>query len=198
MVGTDQKKEKIKKLAFEMFLEIGYEATTVRMICHKAEIESPTLYYFFKSKKGLFLSIRNDLMEEYKQMVSDLAIEKCDNSEQALVKYYRFCVEYAMKNEEKTCFFLRYRLFKPAELHEEIEEYTVESYEEKRDLLIKHIQGCIEPNNINVSAEKAFHRYLSFIDGCTFKIIFSNWRPSDEEISREWKIFYNYQMQEIS
>ena len=56
MIGSDEKIEKIKKTAFDFFLETGYEAATIRMICKAAEIEAPTLYYFFKSKKGLFLT----------------------------------------------------------------------------------------------------------------------------------------------
>lgn len=61
MIGSDEKIEKIKKTAFDFFLETGYEAATIRMICKAAEIEAPTLYYFFKSKKGLFLTIRDEM-----------------------------------------------------------------------------------------------------------------------------------------
>lgn len=46
MKGSDEKIEKIKQVAFASFLEIGYDATTVRMICKAAEIDAPTLYYF--------------------------------------------------------------------------------------------------------------------------------------------------------
>ena len=76
MIGSDEKIEKIKKTAFDFFLETGYEATTIRMICKAAEIEAPTLYYFFKSKKGLFLTIRDEMEEDYFNQVIDLNLNK--------------------------------------------------------------------------------------------------------------------------
>ena len=39
----EQKREQILEIAFDLFLTIGYEATTVRTICRKAEIEAPTI-----------------------------------------------------------------------------------------------------------------------------------------------------------
>ena len=74
-MGSDEKIEKIKSIAFKYFLEIGYEATTIRMICKDADIEAPTLYHFFKSKKGLFLEIRNDFLMEYKKLIASLELE---------------------------------------------------------------------------------------------------------------------------
>ena len=47
------KKDLIIKIAFDFFLNVGYEATTVRMICKKAEIEPPGVYYYFGSKKAV-------------------------------------------------------------------------------------------------------------------------------------------------
>ena len=38
MRDSNDKAKKIKKIAFKLFLEKGYEATTVRMLCKKAKI----------------------------------------------------------------------------------------------------------------------------------------------------------------
>lgn len=192
MKGSDEKIEKIKQVAFSSFLEIGYEATTVRMLCNQAEIESPTLYYFFKSKKGLFMSLRNDLVEEYSSMVKGLNLEKCVNPEAALKKYFKFCMNYALGNNAKTRFYLRYRLFKPAELKSEIDQYIDESNKEKQELYLKYLKELIETGNINYSLEQIFHKFTNFINNSTFNIIFNSWEPSDEEINKEWDKFSNY------
>ena len=57
MENNTGKKDVIIKIAFDYFLNVGYEATTVRMVCKKANIEPPSLYYYFGSKKGLFFAV---------------------------------------------------------------------------------------------------------------------------------------------
>ena len=165
------------------------------MICKAAEIESPTLYYFFKSKKGLFLSIRNDLVNEYRRKVVELFLDKDDNSAKSLKNYYLFCIEYAKNNPDAMRFYLRYRLFKPKELREEIEAYIEESTEEKRRIYRKFLDACDITENTNYFIEDAFQKYIHFIDNNTFHIIFSNWQPTNAEVEKAWDLFYtNYLM----
>jgi AcrR family transcriptional regulator len=191
MKGSDEKIKKIKQVAFASFLEIGYDATTVRMICKEAEIDAPTLYYFFKSKKGLFLSLRNDMEENYSELVKGLFLEKCENPQASLKKYFRFCIHYALENNDNTRFYLRYRLFKPAELVQDIEEYIVDSNKERHDQYFKYIHKLVETDNLNCPVEDIFQIFTNFIQSNTFNIIFSEWRPIDEEINAIWDIFIN-------
>jgi len=48
------KKEEILRIAIELFLDQGYNATSTNAICTAAGINKPTLYYYFKSKRHLF------------------------------------------------------------------------------------------------------------------------------------------------
>ncbi|MGB4660213.1 MAG: TetR/AcrR family transcriptional regulator [Mobilitalea sp.] len=191
MKGSDEKIEKIKQVAFTLFLEIGYEATTVRMICKEAGIESPTLYYFFQSKKGLFLSLRNDMEEEYVELVKKLFLEKCDNPKEALKKYFKFCGNYALEYNDKTRFYLRYRLFKPTELVTEIEEYIDNSNKERQEQYFEYVIKLVEIDKLNCSAEYVFQKFNNFINSNIFTIIFSKWRPGEEELDEVWNIFVN-------
>lgn len=59
MISTEDKqplpkKEEILRIAMELFLDQGYNATSTNAICAAAEINKPTLYYYFKSKRHLF------------------------------------------------------------------------------------------------------------------------------------------------
>lgn len=47
-------RENILRCALALFSEKGYDAVSVTEIVEMAEITKPTLYYFFKSKEGLF------------------------------------------------------------------------------------------------------------------------------------------------
>ena len=196
MIGSDEKIEKIKKTAFDFLLETGYEAATIRMICKAAEIEAPTLYYFFKSKKGLFLTIRDEMEEDYFNQVIDLNLNKEETPEEALKKYYKFCIQYTMKNPDKTRFYLRHHLFKPIELRAEIEERIQATTEGKMQLYGKYLEEAILKGEIAFTKEDAFRKYTSFIDHITFNMIFSEWKPSGEEIDKAWDIFYNNYLNE--
>ena len=46
MATQEDKKAKILEVAFDLFLNVGFDATTVRQLCQKANIEAPTLYYY--------------------------------------------------------------------------------------------------------------------------------------------------------
>jgi AcrR family transcriptional regulator len=48
---------RILETATDLFAEKGYAGTYVREIVEKAGVSKPALYYYFKSKEGLFYAI---------------------------------------------------------------------------------------------------------------------------------------------
>ena len=124
MENTTGKKDMIINIAFGYFLNIGYEATTVRMICKEANIEPPTLYYYFGSKKGLFFAVVDKMLNDY-QEVGDKKIEESNMHPQDILEaIYEKSVNYAMTHKKETKFYLRYTLFTPLELKKDIEDFT--------------------------------------------------------------------------
>ncbi|NLL76101.1 MAG: TetR/AcrR family transcriptional regulator [Clostridiales bacterium] len=128
---TIDKKQLIEKVAFEYFLTKGYEATTVRMICKKAEVEPPTLYYYFGSKKGLFFSIVDKMLNDFKRAKEEKIIEKKPDTESMLRLVYEYSINYSIKYFNEVKFYLRYKLFAPDELKKDIEEYMRDTYKKK-------------------------------------------------------------------
>ena len=63
------KKEDILSAALELFLENGYEKTSVRMISQKIGCEAGLIYYYFKTKDDVF---ENALALYYKQTEAEL------------------------------------------------------------------------------------------------------------------------------
>lgn len=57
--------ERILQSAMEEFAEKGYRYASTNSIVKKAGIPKGTLFYFFGSKKGLFLYILDDAIEKY-------------------------------------------------------------------------------------------------------------------------------------
>jgi TetR/AcrR family transcriptional regulator len=50
-------RERLLETATDLFAEKGYAGTSVREIVSKAGVSKPVLYYYFKSKEGLFYAI---------------------------------------------------------------------------------------------------------------------------------------------
>lgn len=61
-------REKIMDVALHMFSERGYEAVSIRDICGEVGIKESTLYYHFKNKKDILVS----LIEKFKTHIDGL------------------------------------------------------------------------------------------------------------------------------
>jgi AcrR family transcriptional regulator len=54
-------RQRIHRVALEVFSERGYERATLREIAERLQITRPALYYHFKSKEDILAGIHNDL-----------------------------------------------------------------------------------------------------------------------------------------
>lgn len=61
-------KERIARIALELFSQHGFEAISIRDICGRAGIKESTLYYHYTNKQAL--------LEELLRRVDDIALEK--------------------------------------------------------------------------------------------------------------------------
>lgn len=63
-------KEDLKKAAIYLFTMKGYNGTSVREIAEMAGTTKPCLYYYFKSKEGIYLSILEETLQEFLNILS--------------------------------------------------------------------------------------------------------------------------------
>ena len=52
-MNNQDNKNKILKIALELFSKKGYDAVGVQLLCEKTGITKPTLYYYFSNKEGV-------------------------------------------------------------------------------------------------------------------------------------------------
>jgi TetR/AcrR family transcriptional regulator len=69
---TMEARERLLGAALELFTQRGYAATSVREICLTACVTKPVLYYYFKSKEGLYLQLMEDSHSRFEAMLADL------------------------------------------------------------------------------------------------------------------------------
>lgn len=63
----DERREQIKQAALKVFARRGYNGTKTSIIAAEASISEGLIYRYFNSKKELFITIIQELMEEAKR-----------------------------------------------------------------------------------------------------------------------------------
>jgi TetR/AcrR family transcriptional regulator len=71
-------REKILKLATEEFGRIGFEGARVDRIAERCSVSKNMLYYYFKSKEGLFVAVLERMYEGVRDQQRDLSVRASD------------------------------------------------------------------------------------------------------------------------
>ena len=81
-------RERLLSGATELFASKGYAATTVREIVERAGVTKPVLYYYFRSKEGIYL----DLMREPFGRFTAVVEETLHTGVPARERLFRLCL----------------------------------------------------------------------------------------------------------
>src|SRR5581483_10397579 len=63
-------REQIRRLALELFAEHGYDGTSLREIADRLGITKAAVYYHFKTKEEILVSIVDDFITEVDKLIS--------------------------------------------------------------------------------------------------------------------------------
>ncbi len=86
---TPNARQRVLETAIGIFAEKGYAGTSVREIAEQAGVSKPMLYYYFKSKEGLFLAILEMAEDLQKHLLAEVLDSKGDVLERLLMLYRR-------------------------------------------------------------------------------------------------------------
>jgi len=154
-------RERLLETATELFAEKGYAGTSVREIVEKAGVSKPVLYYYFKSKEGLFYAILEWAAGVQQKILDEIFEAKGPVLDRFIFLYRRV---YAGIQQYKSLYILIHGLiYGPPQ---GVPEYDFASYQ--RDMLaaVKHIyaEGVSSGELRNVDAEEAAFLVLGLID----------------------------------
>ncbi len=82
-------RERLLETAIGKFAEKGYAGASVREIVEQAGVSKPVLYYYFKSKEGLFLAIL-EMAENLQKELLARVLESAGNVLERLLLLYRW------------------------------------------------------------------------------------------------------------
>ena len=81
-------RERLLSGATELFASKGYAATTVREIVERAGVTKPVLYYYFRSKEGIYLDLMREPFSEFAALVREAVLEAGSARE----RLFRLCL----------------------------------------------------------------------------------------------------------
>ena len=65
-------RQRLLEMATKLFAEKGYAGTSVREIVDRAGVSKPVLYYYFKSKEGLFYAILEWAADVQQEIITEI------------------------------------------------------------------------------------------------------------------------------
>ncbi len=82
-------RRRLLKSATELFTRKGYAGTTVREIVAAAGVTKPVLYYYFRSKEGIYLELMGEGFSRFDSLLGDVVAER----ESASRRLTRLCTQ---------------------------------------------------------------------------------------------------------
>ena len=180
-------RERILDAMYELVAEVGYDKASIAAVCEKAGINKGSLYYFFKHKEQLFLT----LIDEYLPQTSDIK-EKLSKAD--TIKKYKELLIYI--GTERIEYYLNDKNFGKivAELYiqgeriqsvKQKEILYIQSVKERNSLLIKHGEtlGAFDKNKFDLDV------YVNLFDVCLDGIETAIRYNKDMNYKNVWKFF---------
>jgi AcrR family transcriptional regulator len=185
--------KEILRVAYRLFIEKGYEATSIRAICKEVGVKMPALYYHFQSKENLFYNVYDEYWLRYLDKYENQEIIKQNVSAKIkLFMLFKYDIQYVIDNKNDFKFHIRYKLFPPKELSDEIEKKKL-IYQGRADsVLIKIMKQGIDEEILDKhSLERCLNSYNEFVRDKMINAVFFEHINSYDTLEEAWNSFVN-------
>lgn len=180
----------VRNAAFRLFLEKGYEATNLREIGAESGINASTIYFYYKSKKELFLDVLGSVYSTHTGQLRDRALELHPETERDGIRELVFLeIELFYMDSASYKLGLRYLLFPVMELQEEIREIHEKYRQEEFEIFRPYLTACADGS---VQSEKLFFtRIRKLLSAVINGMIISGQAISRQRMAEWWEHHQN-------
>ncbi|MQP23800.1 TetR family transcriptional regulator [Flavobacterium sp. LMO8] len=156
------KKEKVLETATKLFAELGFEKTSMALICKEAKVSKGLVYHHFESKESIlieiFTSSTHKIIES--NVIVDETIEPKDELKQLINNVF-----YQLENDKLFFQFNLNIMFQPS-----TRSLLEEHIKERADILFKSVKRIFDKISIERSEIQAY-TLLAEIDGITLNYL---------------------------
>ncbi len=158
-------KNKVLKASIKLFIEKGYDATTLTMIEEESQVDLEGISLFFKTKRQILGEMFDLYFKNYGELMGE-----CLNKEPAPMEKLKLLIQYILLIEEKDKFmkcmndFIAYKFQVTSDTTDIFKKY-INLRRKQNEVLLKLIEECKEKNVINTSNPmKLMLSITSFLD----------------------------------
>jgi TetR/AcrR family fatty acid metabolism transcriptional regulator len=185
-----ERKAQIYEAAFNCFHRKGYYRTTMDDIAVESELSKGTLYWYFESKKDLFVSMLRQVMEPLGQRMASIAGQEGSAVDKLRASLALFRAESA---EMKTVFGIMMEAWALTRHDEQVENLIREIYAPYAALMTGIVQEGVSSGEFNVNYPEAMSLVLlALFDGITLSMGTGLWQCDENEImdEAEWLVLH--------
>lgn len=99
----DDKRQFILETALTVFSQYGFHGTTIEQIANSADISKTNLFYYFKSKEALYLTILENILNDWLAPIA--GFDEVDEPKTAIENYIRLKLELSRDQPEASRLF---------------------------------------------------------------------------------------------
>jgi AcrR family transcriptional regulator len=156
MAERKSKEERINEItqaAIDVFIEKGYENTTMEAIAQKAGVSKGGLYHHFHSKDMILIMANEKISDKVEELMG--AALECSSVREGILNYIENYIRYWLENPKETAFlFLSIaKILEKPELLKYYQQYTADYITFFEGAFTMGIQmGEFKPHNVKTSA----------------------------------------------
>jgi TetR/AcrR family transcriptional regulator len=154
-------RQRLLETATELFAEKGYAGTSVREIVEKAGVSKPVLYYYFKSKDGLFYAVLEWAVNVQQKILNEIFESKGTVLDRFIIFYRR--VYEGVRQYQSLYVMIHGLIYGPPQ---GVPEYDFAKYQRQMLDAVKRIytEGALSGEIRKVDAEEVAFLVLGLID----------------------------------
>ncbi|UCD79607.1 MAG: TetR/AcrR family transcriptional regulator [Desulfobacterales bacterium] len=154
-------RERLLETATALFAEKGYAGTSVREIVERAGVSKPVLYYYFKSKEGLFYAILEWAADVQQRILKEIIDTRGSILDRCLYLYHR--VYEGIRQYQSLYIMIHGLIFGPPQ---SVPPYDFARYQRHMLDAVKHMvaEGISAEEIRNVDAEDVAFLVIGMLD----------------------------------
>lgn len=179
----------IKKQSFLLFIEKGYEGTSLADIAQEVGIKKQSIYSHFKNKDDLFLTIVKEAIDKEIEFLRKFFEQPNYNLEDCLKNFISQIKHRYIENEENSIkFVLRLSFMPPPHLKEEVLEKFDLYYFQIEDLVTKTF---LSSSRFAAKSEKGALSFMTLLDGLFVALLYGTQERFNKKFEASWDIYWN-------
>jgi AcrR family transcriptional regulator len=166
--------ERIKVAALKLFVNYGYESTTIRKISDEVGLSVAGIYVHFKSKKEVFMTLFDAYEKQYLDyVITYWRMHTTSSLESKITTIFESLSMYALENKEQYTFLARYSYYPPvgmeSEIRNKVSKWNKDVNEYFDDAFKEFMKKCNTKFESKEEMQRLLYIFVASVSQCLIK-----------------------------